>query len=107
MIHVTYITAEGDKTTVEAKEGDNVMSIAIANGIDGIIGECGGSMMCATCHCYVDKDWTEATGERMDGEDDMLECASSEVKPTSRLSCQIKLTAEHDGLVIHMPEDQL
>ncbi len=106
MIRVTYITADGEQTTVEAKEGSTVMHVAIANGIDDILGECGGSMMCATCHCYVDDGWTEKSGSREDGENDLLECAVSEVKPTSRLSCQIKLTPELDGLVVHLPEDQ-
>ncbi|WP_425052207.1 2Fe-2S iron-sulfur cluster-binding protein [Psychromarinibacter sp. S121] len=107
MVKVTYIEHDGTETTVEAAEGDSVMSAAIANGIDGIVAECGGSMMCATCHCYVDDAWTDSTGPRKEGEDDMLESAASEVKETSRLSCQIKLTADLDGLVVHLPEEQV
>ncbi|MCB1639995.1 MAG: 2Fe-2S iron-sulfur cluster binding domain-containing protein, partial [Thiothrix sp.] len=64
------------------------------------------SMMCATCHCYVDEAWQAKTGPRVDGEDDLLECASSEVRPASRLSCQIRLTPELDGLVVHLPASQ-
>jgi 2Fe-2S ferredoxin len=107
MIKVTYIAADGTATEVEAKDGDSVMHAAVANDVDGIIGECGGSMMCATCHCYVDEAWSEAVGGRHDGEGDLLDCAASEVKATSRLSCQIKVGPELDGLVVHLPEAQL
>ena len=107
MVRVTYITADGEKTTVDGEEGDTVMRVAIANGIDGIVGECGGSMMCATCHCYIDDGWTEKSGPRQDGEEDLLECATSEVRENSRLSCQIRLTSDLDGLVVHLPEDQI
>lgn len=107
MVKVTYVANDGTTTEVEARAGDSVMQTAVSNDVDGIIGECGGSMMCATCHCYVDDAWTEAVGGRGEGEDELLDCAASEVKPTSRLSCQIKLSAELDGLVVHLPEAQL
>ncbi|TRW95335.1 2Fe-2S iron-sulfur cluster binding domain-containing protein [Paracoccus sp. M683] len=107
MVKLTYIAADGGRTEIQAEAGDNVMHAAIAHDVDGIVGECGGSMMCATCHCYVDDEWAARTGERHDGEDDMLECAASELRPTSRLSCQIKLTDDLDGLVIHLPEAQI
>lgn len=107
MVKVTYVQPDGTESTVEGDIGDSVMATAIAQGIDGIVAECGGSMMCATCHCYVDEAWTEPTGPRRDGEDDMLDCAISELRPTSRLSCQIVLTAELDGLVVHLPEAQV
>ena len=107
MVTVTYIEHDGTKTIVEGDIGDTVMSTAIAKGIDGIVGECGGSMMCATCHCYVDDDWADRTGARIDGEDDMLESAVCEVTPRSRLSCQITLSEDLDGLVVHLPEEQV
>lgn len=107
MVQVTYINADGKKTTVEGADGDSVMRVATANGIDGIIGECGGSMMCATCHCYVDDAWTDRTGSRKDGEDDLLDCAASTVKDNSRLSCQITLRPDLKGLIIHLPKDQV
>ncbi|MGI3166260.1 2Fe-2S iron-sulfur cluster-binding protein [Pseudooceanicola sp. 200-1SW] len=107
MVKVTFIDHDGTQTTLEAAEGDSVMETAIANGIDGIVAECGGSMMCATCHCYVDDAWIERTGTRSESEDDMLDSAASEVKPTSRLSCQIRLGADLDGLVVHLPEEQI
>jgi ferredoxin, 2Fe-2S len=107
MPKVTYIASDGARTEVEAQEGDSVMQTAVANDIDGIIGECGGSMMCATCHCYVDDAWTDKVGARPEAENEMLECAASEVRDSSRLSCQIKLSDELDGLVVHLPEHQI
>lgn len=104
---IVFVDANGTTTEIEADEGESVMRAAVANDVDGIIGECGGSMMCATCHCYVDDAWAEKTGEQHDGESDLLDCAASEVKPTSRLSCQIKMRADLDGVVIHLPESQL
>mgnify|MGYP000017558883 FL=1 len=106
MVQVTYVAHDGAETTIDATEGDSVMQAAVANDVDGIVGECGGAMMCATCHCYVDEAWTERTGPRDEGEDDMLEGAASEITERSRLSCQIKMTDEFDGLVVHVPEQQ-
>lgn len=106
MTKVIFISHEKQETVVDAIDGDNVMRIALVNDVDGIVAECGGSMMCATCHCYVDDAWADRVGPRADGEDDMLESASSEVKPTSRLSCQIRISPELNGLVIHLPESQ-
>lgn len=107
MVKLTFVGPDGSQTQIDAPEGQSVMKAAVANDVDGIVGECGGSMMCATCHCYVDEAWADRVGERADGEDDMLEGAASEVTPHSRLSCQIKLTPELDGLVVHLPEEQL
>ncbi|HPQ94663.1 MAG: 2Fe-2S iron-sulfur cluster binding domain-containing protein [Thiothrix sp.] len=106
MPQVNFVAADGSITTCSAEVGDTVMQTAMANDIDGIVAECGGSMMCATCHCYVDEAWQDQTGPRADGEDDLLDCASSEVRPTSRLSCQIRLTPALDGLVVHLPDSQ-
>ena len=107
MVKITYVHPDGTRDTVEGSEGDNVMYTAIANNIEGIVGECGGSMMCATCHCHVDDAWTETTGPRHEGEEDMLDCATSPMRDTSRLSCRIKLSPALDGLVVHLPEDQV
>nr|WP_165131183.1 2Fe-2S iron-sulfur cluster-binding protein [Rhizobium rhizoryzae] len=106
MTWIIFISHDGNETAVDAADGDNVMRAALANDVDGIVAECGGSMMCATCHCYVDEAWVERVGTRADGEEDMLESAACEVKPTSRLSCQIRIRPELDGLVIHLPESQ-
>lgn len=107
MVKVTYVACDGTETTVEGEPGASVMQTALDNNVDGIVGECGGAMMCATCHCHVDEVWSEKTGPRHDGEDDMLECAASETTPTSRLSCQIKLSEELDGLRVSLPEEQV
>ncbi|MCC0040524.1 MAG: 2Fe-2S iron-sulfur cluster binding domain-containing protein [Brucellaceae bacterium] len=107
MIKVTYVAQDGTETTLEAEEGASVMRTAVSNDLDGIVGECGGSMMCATCHCYVDEAWQDRAGRRSDDEDEMLEGAASEVTERSRLSCQIKLDQSLDGLIVHLPEEQL
>lgn len=103
----TFIAFDGTTTQVEVDEGESLMQAAITNDVNGIVGECGGSMMCATCHCYIDDAWLEAAGPRNDGEEDMLESATSEVRPQSRLSCQVKMSAELDGIVVRLPETQI
>lgn len=107
MPRITFVSADGDETTVDANGGDSVMQVALANNVDGIVAECGGSMMCATCHVYVADDWSPKTGPASDDERAMLDFAASEVKLTSRLSCQIKITDELDGLMVHLPEAQI
>ncbi|SFJ90726.1 2Fe-2S iron-sulfur cluster-binding protein [Celeribacter neptunius] len=101
MAKITFVQPDGRRQTVEAETGKSVMQVALAHGIDGILAECGGAMMCATCHCYVDDD---RTGTASEGEEDMLDCAEAEVRPTSRLTCQIKVSEALDGLVVHLPE---
>ena len=107
MASVTYVEANGAQHVVDVPVGDNVMQGAQYNGIEGIVGECGGGLACATCHCYVDDAWTaKVGGPSSKDEGDMLESTAAEVKSTSRLSCQIVLTPELDGLVVHLPENQ-
>jgi 2Fe-2S ferredoxin len=101
MTSITFVQPDGSSKTVNAADGDNIMQTAVANNIAGILGECGGAMMCATCHCYIED---ARTGSASDGEEVMLECAEDEIRPTSRLSCQIKVTSELDGLVVHLPQ---
>ncbi len=105
MPKVTYIAFDGDETIVDAKEGMSVMQSAVNNGVDGIVAECGGACSCATCHVYVDKAWFEKLPEAQAMEKEMLDFVMSP-QPTSRLSCQIKVTAELDGLVVNTPESQ-
>lgn len=105
MPKITFVTADGNQTEVEAAEGTTVMEAAIKNMVQGIEAECGGACACATCHVYVDDAWTDKTGAAEPMEEDMLDFAY-DVKPASRLSCQIKVTAELDGLVVHVPERQ-
>lgn len=107
MVSVTYVAFDGSKTTVDVPEGENVMRGALYNNIDGIVGECGGGLSCATCHCYVDDAWAgKVGGPSSKDEADLLEGVSAEKRPTSRLSCQIFVTADMDGLVINLPETQ-
>lgn len=107
MPKVTYVDHAGTATEVDVPVGENVMRGALYNGVIGIEGECGGALSCATCHCYVDEAWTEKVGgPSSEAEEELLENAAAEVKPTSRLSCQIDMTDALDGLVIHMPEHQ-
>ncbi len=107
MVKVIYLSADGRRAEIDAAEGETVMRAAVLNSVDGIVGECGGAMMCATCHCYVDPDWADRTGGFAQGEEEMLEAASSEITRHSRLSCQIRLTTALDGLVVRLPKDQL
>ena len=107
MPQVTYVQFDGSKQTVDVPVGENVMRGALYNGIDGIAGECGGAPSCATCHCYVDDAWTAKVGGPADDvEAELLEAAASEIKASSRLSCQIVMSEALDGLVIHLPETQ-
>jgi 2Fe-2S ferredoxin len=107
MPKVTYIEFNGAEHVVDVPEGENVMRGAIYNGVEGITGECGGGLSCATCHCYIDEAWTaKVGGPSSDVEAELLENAAAEVKPNSRLSCQIEMTPELDGLVVRLPEHQ-
>lgn len=104
MITITFIQPDGSQTVATAKPGGSLMQAAVDHGVKGIVGECGGSMACATCHCHVDSGWRNRTGAMSPGEADMLELSAGEVRPESRLACQITLTPELDGLVIRLPE---
>lgn len=107
MPEVTYIQFDGTTQTVDVPIGENVMRGALYNGIDGIAGECGGAPSCATCHCYVDDAWTAKVGGPVnEAEAELLEAAASEVRASSRLSCQIVMSEALDGLVVHLPEAQ-
>ena len=103
MPKVTWILADGRKITADVPLGHNLMEAAVANNVPNVIGECGGCLSCATCHVYVDEAWYPKTGALSDMEGDMLEITLAERKPNSRLSCQIKATAELDGLILHVP----
>ena len=105
MPKITYIAFDGTETTVDAKEGMSVMQTAVNNGVDGIVAECGGACSCATCHVYVDEGWFDKLPEAQAMEKEMLDFVMSP-EPTSRLSCQIKVTGELDGLVVRTPESQ-
>jgi 2Fe-2S ferredoxin len=107
MPKVTYIASGGASETVDVPVGENVMRGALYNGVEGIVGECGGGLSCATCHCYVDEAWTGAVGgPSSTAETELLESAAAEVRPTSRLSCQIEMTDALDGVVVRLPDTQ-
>ena len=106
MTTITYIEPSGNAVDVSVAEGWSLMQAAIANGVDGIVGECGGSCACATCHCYVDEARMADLPAPSQGELDMLDNVAAERRPTSRLACQLKATAALQGLVLHLPETQ-
>ena len=105
MTKVTFIDAAGQSRTVEAQIGSTVMETALRNSVPGIEAECGGACACATCHVYVAEDWMEKVSKPSQMEEDMLDFAF-EVRPSSRLSCQIKVTDALDGLVVTTPGKQ-
>ncbi|WP_420569606.1 2Fe-2S iron-sulfur cluster-binding protein [Thalassovita sp.] len=106
MPKVTYVEFDGTQREVELPAGWSLMQGATLNGVDGIEGECGGSCGCATCHCYVDEPWMDKLSPMSETEDDMLDCTESPREENSRLSCQIQVTPEMDGIVIRLPEVQ-
>ena len=103
MAKITYIEHNGTKHTVNVQNGLTVMEGAVQNNIPGIDADCGGSMACATCHVYVKEDWFDKINKKNEGEDDMLDQAY-EPKKNSRLSCQIIVSDDLNGLVVDMPE---
>lgn len=105
MTKITFIDHAGKQTTVEAEDGSTVMETAIRNDIPGIEAECGGSCSCATCHVYVDEAWADKLPKAGPLEEDMLDFAY-DVRPTSRLSCQIIVKPELAGLTVTTPEKQ-
>ena len=105
MPKVTYIEYNGKEHEVEVEKGLSIMEGAVQNGVPGIDADCGGACACATCHVYVDQNWVEKTGEAEQMEQDMLDFAF-DVTDQSRLSCQIKISDELDGLIVNLPEKQ-
>ena len=105
MPKVTFIDFEDNQTDVEVQVGYSLMEAAVVNDVEGIDADCGGACACATCHVYIDENWTATVGPAEELEAEMLDVAE-EVKENSRLSCQIKITEELDGLVVRTPESQ-
>ena len=106
MAKITYIEHNGKSHTVNVSNGLTVMEGAVQNDIPGIDADCGGGMACATCHVYVKEDWFNKLPKKEDGEDDMLDQAY-EPNSSSRLSCQITVSDELEGLAVHLPEKQI
>ena len=105
MPRLIFIEHDGTRHEVEAASGSTVMGNAIRNSINGILAECGGACACATCHVYVDEGFADKAGRPDAMEEDMLDFAY-DVRPTSRLSCQIRMSDALDGLTVHIPEKQ-
>ena len=105
MVKITFIEFDKTEHTIDADEGMSLMEVALQNGVPGIDADCGGACACATCHVYVDKSWVEKTGEAEQMEQDMLDFAF-DVTEHSRLSCQVKVTDDLDGIIINLPEKQ-
>ena len=105
MAKITFMQPDGESQTVEAEAGLTAMEAAKLNNVPGIEAECGGACACATCHVYVDEAWRDKTGKPEAMEEDMLDFAF-DVREESRLSCQIKITAALDGLVLRVPAKQ-
>ena len=106
MPKITYIEHDGKTHTIEVASGLSVMEGAVQNNIPGIDADCGGSMACATCHVYVKEEWFNKLPKKEDGEEDMLDMAF-EPKKNSRLSCQLMVSEQIDGLVVNLPEKQV
>ena len=105
MAKITYITSDAKVHEIEVQNGLTVMEGAVQNDIPGIDADCGGGMACATCHVYVQEDWYDKLPSKEDGEEDMLDMAF-EPKKNSRLSCQLTVSENLDGLVVNIPSKQ-
>ena len=105
MAKITYIEFNGTEHVLDVKPGMTVMEAAVRGNVPGIDADCGGACACATCHVYVDEAWRDKTGTSSAMEESMLDFAEN-VEPNSRLSCQIKVSDDLDGLVVRMPESQ-
>ncbi len=105
MPKITYIEHNGKSHTINVANGLSVMEGAVQNNIPGIDADCGGSMACATCHVYVKEEWFNKLPKKEDGEEDMIDMAY-ETNKYSRLSCQLTVSNDLEGLVVHLPEKQ-
>ena len=106
MTKITYITHDNETHEIDVQNGLTVMEGAVQNDIPGIDADCGGGMACATCHVYVKDEWFNKINKKSEGEDDMIDQAYEPTK-NSRLSCQIQVSPEIDGLEVHLPEKQV
>lgn len=104
---ITYVQPSGESKTLTVDDGTTLMRAAVTNGIDGIVGECGGQAMCATCHVYVRPEFADALPEVSDDEEEMLDCTTSDRTDDSRLGCQITVGSELENIVVDVPSDQV
>jgi 2Fe-2S ferredoxin len=103
---ITFIAADGTSQTLQVEAGQSVMHVAVENDIRGILADCGGSCSCATCHCYLDEAWASRFPPASVEEAELVSFAFDPL-PSSRLSCQLVLGLDHDGLVIRLPKRQI
>ena len=106
MPKITYASPDGTERTIDGNIGDSVMRTGVRSGVSGIVAECGGMLACATCHVYVEDEFIDRVGKPDEFEDEMLEEAESPREDNSRLSCQIKITGELDGLRVKVAPEQ-
>ena len=106
MIQIRFIRADGTEQTIQTPTGQSLMKAAVDADVRGIEADCGGSLTCATCHVMLDEPWIARLPAAIADERDMLDFAASPVEPGSRLSCQIRLTPELDGMVVRLPAQQ-
>lgn len=106
MPKLTYVSGDGHERPVDATTGDSVMATAVRHGVPGIIGECGGNASCGTCHVWVRPEFLDALDEIEELEEDLLDMGVSDRREGSRLSCQVRVTPELDGLVVDVPPTQ-
>src|ERR1700704_1622340 len=107
MSAITFIHPNEQQERVDARDGESAMLAATRHGLDGIVAECGGNAMCATCHVYVDESWFARLPAMGEEENELLNGVAAERQNNSRLSCQIKVTPELDGLVVRLPDRQI
>lgn len=106
MVKIRYVSPDGAERVLDGTVGRSLMETAVKEGVPGIIAECGGAAACATCHVYVDEGYLEAVGEADDLEAEMLEDAMADLRPTSRLSCQVKISEALDGMTVEIAARQ-
>ena len=104
---ITFTQPDGSALTLDAADGTSLMRAAVSNGVDGIVGECGGQAMCATCHVYVRPEYASTLPEIGDDEDEMLDCTAAERTDRSRLGCQITVGGDLPEIVVDLPADQV
>lgn len=106
MTLIQYVAADGTRSSLDIENGTSVMQGAVSNGVEGIVGECGGNAMCATCHVYVDERYIGNLETMDELEDAMLDSVARPRRTNSRLSCQLKVSAELEGLTVYLPDSQ-
>lgn len=107
MPKIIFVQPDGTRTTLDVDAGTTVMMAALSSGVGGIVAECGGNAMCATCHVYTDPSTVDRLPPVGEDEDEMLDCTASPREDGSRLSCQLRVTESLDGLVVRLPPEQV